>query len=288
MKPYPTLLAAMLLLPGLASASGNSRIIATGGATAVEGAAGGGLVPWALLSGYGDRGEAGAVDGLVVGHGAEHGQLHLGEHRRPRAEIGGRLDGGREARPGPQRPAAGDLHQRVGAAGQLGADVLDQPLDRRPLPHDAREVLAADRRGAGEEHGLDPPHPLAPPQVLRQVCKLPIKDAFASRDVFTLNLFLLGCGRHGPIPYSRKVGRPVSSRATPSFTNRSQNRRAARPDRKDVSDAGATASRDRNKAKASSDPFARSFGATARKRAARRVRSEASRATCVTAVTTAR
>jgi len=61
MKPYPTLLAAMLLLPGLASASGNSRIIATGGATAVEGAAGGGLVPWALLSGYGDRGEAGAT-----------------------------------------------------------------------------------------------------------------------------------------------------------------------------------------------------------------------------------
>lgn len=36
-----------------------SRILATGGATQLEGSAGGGIVPWAVLSGYGQRGEWG-------------------------------------------------------------------------------------------------------------------------------------------------------------------------------------------------------------------------------------
>ncbi|MGH8247474.1 MAG: DUF3034 family protein [Gammaproteobacteria bacterium] len=36
-----------------------SRLLATGGGTQVEGAAGGGLVPWAVLSGYGQHGELG-------------------------------------------------------------------------------------------------------------------------------------------------------------------------------------------------------------------------------------
>jgi hypothetical protein len=38
----------------------NSRILATGGATQVEGQAGGGIVPWAVLAGYGSSGEVGA------------------------------------------------------------------------------------------------------------------------------------------------------------------------------------------------------------------------------------
>jgi len=66
MKLAP-LLPCIALLPGLAAAqgitpaSGGSRLLATGGGTAFEGAAGGGLVPWAVLSGYGDRGEASAT-----------------------------------------------------------------------------------------------------------------------------------------------------------------------------------------------------------------------------------
>ncbi len=36
-----------------------SRLLATGGATQLEGSAGGGTVPWAVLSGYGQRGEWG-------------------------------------------------------------------------------------------------------------------------------------------------------------------------------------------------------------------------------------
>lgn len=38
----------------------NSRLLATGGATQVEGQAGGGIVPWAVLAGYGSTGEFGA------------------------------------------------------------------------------------------------------------------------------------------------------------------------------------------------------------------------------------
>ncbi|MBD9468193.1 DUF3034 family protein [Pseudoxanthomonas sp. PXM01] len=50
----------LLLLTGAASwlsaapaSAGQGRLLATGGATQIEGAAGGGIVPWAVLSGYG-------------------------------------------------------------------------------------------------------------------------------------------------------------------------------------------------------------------------------------------
>ncbi len=46
------------LLSPLAWADG--RLLATGGASSIEGAAGGGITPWAVLSGYGERGEWGA------------------------------------------------------------------------------------------------------------------------------------------------------------------------------------------------------------------------------------
>ena len=38
----------------------NGRLIATGGASSIEGAAGGGIVPWAVLTGYGEQGEWGS------------------------------------------------------------------------------------------------------------------------------------------------------------------------------------------------------------------------------------
>lgn len=45
-------------------ASSNARIIATGGGTMIEGSAGGGIVPWAVLSGYADEDEFGGAAGL--------------------------------------------------------------------------------------------------------------------------------------------------------------------------------------------------------------------------------
>ncbi len=58
------LIARALLLLGflpLAVQAGDGRLLATGGATQVEGAAGGGLVPWAVLAGYGTRDQNGGT-----------------------------------------------------------------------------------------------------------------------------------------------------------------------------------------------------------------------------------
>jgi|AntRauTorcE11898_2_1112593.scaffolds.fasta_scaffold00179_10 hypothetical protein len=49
----------LLILPVTAAAGG--KLIGTGGATQIEGAAGGGIVPWALLGGYGTEDENGAT-----------------------------------------------------------------------------------------------------------------------------------------------------------------------------------------------------------------------------------
>ncbi|MBX9712234.1 MAG: DUF3034 family protein [Pseudomonadaceae bacterium] len=46
-------------MPLLAAADG--RLLATGGASSLEGAAGGGITPWAVLAGYGEAGEWGAT-----------------------------------------------------------------------------------------------------------------------------------------------------------------------------------------------------------------------------------
>ncbi|MEI2796917.1 DUF3034 family protein [Pseudoxanthomonas sp. F11] len=42
-----------VLLPALPAFAGQGRLLATGGGAQIEGAAGGGIVPWAVLSGYG-------------------------------------------------------------------------------------------------------------------------------------------------------------------------------------------------------------------------------------------
>jgi len=58
MTALRTLLLAACCVPMLAGADAG-RLLATGGATGIEGAAGGGITPWAVLAGYGERGEWG-------------------------------------------------------------------------------------------------------------------------------------------------------------------------------------------------------------------------------------
>ncbi len=53
-------LAILLALPGMACA-GQGRLLATGGASSIEGSGGGGVVPWATLSGYGTRDQNGVA-----------------------------------------------------------------------------------------------------------------------------------------------------------------------------------------------------------------------------------
>jgi hypothetical protein len=54
----PTIVAAVAALAAGAANAGD-RLLVTGGAQQVEGAAGGGLVPWALIAGYGTRDQVG-------------------------------------------------------------------------------------------------------------------------------------------------------------------------------------------------------------------------------------
>jgi hypothetical protein len=53
----PLLLSSLALLCADSVLAGDGRLIATGGATSVEGAAGGGLIPWAVISGYSEQGQ---------------------------------------------------------------------------------------------------------------------------------------------------------------------------------------------------------------------------------------
>lgn len=54
-------LALGLCMMGASAAHAGGRLLATGGATEIEGSAGGGIVPWALISGYGTEDEIGGT-----------------------------------------------------------------------------------------------------------------------------------------------------------------------------------------------------------------------------------
>jgi hypothetical protein len=73
----PMLAVLLGLLPGLVAADG--RLLATGGASSIEGAAGGGITPWAVLSGYGERDEWGATAFLT--------RVETGDYRLDAAGI---------------------------------------------------------------------------------------------------------------------------------------------------------------------------------------------------------
>ena len=64
--------AGLLALP-CAEARAEGRLLATGGITSIDGAAGGGIVPWALIGGYGTRDEIGAT--------ASYTQLEISDFR---------------------------------------------------------------------------------------------------------------------------------------------------------------------------------------------------------------
>jgi hypothetical protein len=55
------LLACLLGAAGSVALADNGRLIATGGASSIEGSAGGGITPWALITGYSEQGEWGAT-----------------------------------------------------------------------------------------------------------------------------------------------------------------------------------------------------------------------------------
>lgn len=61
MLRFSSLLCALACFSAAPVLADDGRLIATGGASNIEGAAGGGITPWAVLAGYGEQGEWGAT-----------------------------------------------------------------------------------------------------------------------------------------------------------------------------------------------------------------------------------
>jgi hypothetical protein len=88
--------------PLLASAEAG-RLLATGGATSIEGAAGGGITPWAVLAGYGERDEWGG-DVFVT-------RVETGDYRLDAAGVAFAYDNRLELSVARQRFDLGTLSQ---------------------------------------------------------------------------------------------------------------------------------------------------------------------------------
>jgi hemoglobin len=97
------LLSLLSLLAHVAWADG--RFLATGGASSIEGAAGGGITPWAVLSGYGERGEWGA-DVFAT-------RVETGDYRLDVAGIGASFDNRIELSYARQRFDLGNLARNL-------------------------------------------------------------------------------------------------------------------------------------------------------------------------------
>ncbi|WP_127169014.1 DUF3034 family protein [Xanthomonas sp. BRIP62415] len=119
-----TLLAAALAGLAIAPASviaGDGRLLATGGVSMIEGSSGGGIVPWATLSGYGTRDELGTV--LFATH-VDSGDYRL-DVQGAALTVGNRL----ELSLARQRLDLGTLQDRLGLPwNALGQDVFGAKL----------------------------------------------------------------------------------------------------------------------------------------------------------------
>tara|TARA_R110000868_G_scaffold25848_3_gene100248 strand:- start:21574 stop:22431 length:858 start_codon:yes stop_codon:yes gene_type:complete len=97
---------AVLLLGLLANLTwADGRLLATGGASSLEGAAGGGITAWAVLSGYGERGEWG-VDVFAT-------RVETGDYRLDVAGIGAAFDNRIELSYARQRFELGNLARNL-------------------------------------------------------------------------------------------------------------------------------------------------------------------------------
>ncbi|MBB4130177.1 DUF3034 family protein [Xanthomonas sp. 3075] len=111
---------AAALVPALGIA-GDGRLLATGGVSTIEGSGGGGIVPWATLSGYGTRDELGTV--LFATH-VDSGDYRL-DVQGAALTVGNRL----ELSLARQRLDLGTLQDRLGLPwNALGQDVFGAKL----------------------------------------------------------------------------------------------------------------------------------------------------------------
>ena len=163
MIPKPQAYAAIFLamLPLMAQAEGG-RLLGTGGATQVEGAAGGGLVPWAVLAGYGTREQNGGT--------AFYTRVDTGDYALDAAGVAWTFANRLELSLAHQRLDLGPLQQQLslpmamlqqdvfGAKLRLGGDVvftawpqLSLGVQHKRLRDDALPMAVGARDGAGTD-----------------------------------------------------------------------------------------------------------------------------------------
>src|SRR5580693_4126087 len=181
----------------------------------------------------------------------------------------GGADGRGEAGLGAQGVAAGDEGEIVRAAAQFVDEIGDQIVEPAGFADQADQRLARDGFLGGEDGGFDPEHPFAPAGGGGQVNEVDVQDVLAISPAAARG------GGHSP--YSRNAGRPMSSRAAPSASRRSNRRRAARPviGAWRAASAGARQSSARRSSTILAAAFDRSLGATAIRVSERRERSAA-------------
>lgn len=150
-----------LALPCAANAD-DGRLLATGGATQVEGSAGGGIVPWAVLSGYGTAGQHGGTafatrvetgDYALTSYGAAYAwdnRLEL-SYARQRFELG-------ELQRRLSLPTGRFDAEVVGAKLRLGGDLVYTVMPQVSLGVQYKRQLdfAIPRAvGARDDRGID-------------------------------------------------------------------------------------------------------------------------------------
>ena len=149
------------LWPGWALAEGG-KLLATGGATQIEGAAGGGLVPWAVLSGYGTDRQNGATAFLT--------RVDTGDYALDVGGVAFTWQNRVELSYARQRLHLGELQRRlalpvgsfdqdvVGAKVRLGGDLVYTAMPQIALgvQHKRqRDFAIPNAVGARDDHGTD-------------------------------------------------------------------------------------------------------------------------------------
>lgn len=133
----------------------DSKLLATGGATSFEGQAGGGIVPWAVISGYGDSGEWGGAAALTR-VGVDDFQLDV---RAVSAGIENRLEFSASRQHLEVLPLDLTISQDVfGAKVRLAGDLVYERLPQVSLGMQYkrnRDMAVPTALGAAEGSGVD-------------------------------------------------------------------------------------------------------------------------------------
>ena len=119
-RRFAAALVALLMMPAGAIAA-DGRLLATGGATQFEGSAGGGLVPWAVLSGYGTDEQNGGTAFLT--------RVDTGDYSLDASGVAYTFRNRVELSYARQRFGLGELQRRLALpTGHFDADVIGAKL----------------------------------------------------------------------------------------------------------------------------------------------------------------